>query len=99
MEPIAITSISPVKARPGDEITIEGTYLNLIKVATFKNNKEVTSFTTQSKTTLKMIVPEDAQTGTIVLMDGEVDDEVIPNEIESTMELEVIFSCCNKPVR
>ena len=91
LEPIAITSISPVKARPGDEITIEGTYLNLIKVATFKNNKEVTSFTTQSKTTLKMIVPEDAQTGTIVLMDGEVDDEVIPNEIESTMELEVIL--------
>src|SRR5688572_29890565 len=87
LEPIAITSISPVKVRPGDEITIEGTYLNLITVATFKNNKEVTSFTSQSKTTLKMIVPEDAQTGSIVLKD----DEEIPNEIESTMELEVIL--------
>jgi hypothetical protein len=85
LEPITITSITPAKARPGDEITIEGTYLNLIEMATFKNNKEVASFTSQSKTTLKMIVPDDAQTGSVILTDG----EVIPNAIESTMELEI----------
>jgi Surface glycan-binding protein B xyloglucan binding domain/IPT/TIG domain len=85
LEPITIASISPSQVRPGDEITISGTYLNLIKTAIFKESKVVNVFTAQSKTTLKMLVPADAQTGSVTLLDG----EVIPNQIQSPTTLKV----------
>ena len=52
LEPITITSISPSQVRPGDEVTISGTYLNLIKTAIFKESKEVTEFAVQSNTSI-----------------------------------------------
>jgi hypothetical protein len=84
-EPITIASISPGTARPGDVITIEGTYLNLVEQVVFSNLKAVTEFESQSQTSLQVRVPADAQTGIIILVDG----EEIPNEIESTTELNV----------
>src|SRR5699024_6293205 len=42
-EPITIASITPEKVRPGDKVTIKGTYLNLIKEVIFSNKKVVTA--------------------------------------------------------
>ena len=86
-EPIAITSFSPAKLRPGATLTIEGTYLNLVKAVVFSNKKAVadTAFVSQSKTKIEVPVPEDAQTGIIVVSNGEAD----PILVESLTALEV----------
>jgi hypothetical protein len=84
-EPITITSISPTTVRPGDIITIQGTYLNLVEEVVFSSSKSVTEFESQSQGTLQVRVPDNAQTGTIALLDG----EEIPNKINSQTQLEV----------
>jgi len=86
-EPIAIESITPMTARPGEVITIAGTYLNLIKEVTFTKNKIVTSFESQTKTQLQVRIPVDAQTGKIVLSNGEAE----PIEIESEESVVVVL--------
>lgn len=84
-EPIAITSFSPAKLRPGATVTIEGTYLNLIKEVIFSNKKSVTAFKSQSETKLEVVVPADAQTGVFVISNGLAD----PILIESATPLEI----------
>ncbi len=61
-----ISSITAV-ARPGENITIKGDYLNWVTGVTFNYGKVVTTFVNQSKDQLEVTVPEDAQTGTLVL--------------------------------
>lgn len=85
-EPITIASISPGSVRPGEEITIEGTYLNLVTEVIFEDKKSVTEFVSQSASSLTVVVPADAQTGIITLSDG----QDTPNLIESETELTVI---------
>lgn len=84
-EPIAITSFSPAKLRPGATVTIEGTYLNLIKEVIFSNKKSVTVFKSQTETKLEVVVPADAQSGLFVISNGMAD----PILIESATALEV----------
>lgn len=85
IEPITIESISPNPARPGEVITISGTYLNLITMVEFGGLQEVTSFESQSRTSLQVVVPDAAQTATLLLYD----DEEIPNVVKSEMELAI----------
>lgn len=86
-EPIALTSFSPAKARPGATITLEGTYLNLIEEVIFANKKTVPSsaFVSQTQTKIEVKVPDDAQTGLIVISNGLSD----PILVESATALEV----------
>jgi hypothetical protein len=86
-EPITISSISPATARPGETILLQGTYLNLVEEIIFSNNISVTEFENQSKTSISVVVPENAQTGSITLSDG----EEIPNLIESDIEFQVVL--------
>lgn len=82
-EPITILSITPGEVRPGEKITIKGTYLNLVVGITFHENKLVSDFESQSETEIEVIVPDNAQTGKIVLSD----DQEVPNLIESETDL------------
>ncbi len=86
-EPIAITSFSPATIRPGDVLTIEGTYLNLIKEVVFPNKKAVasTAFTSQTQTKIEVKVPEDAQSGVLVISNGAAE----PILVESATPLDV----------
>ena len=99
LEPITIASVSPASVRPGGTITITGTYLNLISSVTFAEGKEVTSFDAQSRTSLTVTVPADAQTGKLTLADG----EVIPNTLQTTealaINLPVITSITPNPAK
>jgi hypothetical protein len=84
-EPITIKTISPAKVRPDDILTIEGTYLNLVAEVLFTDNISVTEFVSQTQSTLKVKVPHGAQTGPIVLVDG----EDVPNKIKSENDVQV----------
>lgn len=99
LEPITIESMSPNPARPGDVVTIKGTYLNLISMVEFGGLQEVTEFESQSRTELQVTVPDAAQTAPLILFD----DEEIPNAVESeealTITLPVATSIAPNPVK
>ncbi|HET7898136.1 MAG TPA: IPT/TIG domain-containing protein, partial [Flavisolibacter sp.] len=62
----SVTSVTK-QARPGDNVTLNGTYLNWVNRITFNKNKVVTTFVSQSQSQLVVKVPEDAQTGPLLV--------------------------------
>ena len=68
------------EARPGSNITLNGEYLNWIERITFKDNKTVETFVSKTFNQLVVTVPEDAQTGPLVIFYGGTDSL----EIETT---------------
>lgn len=86
-EPISIENFTPATVLPGDELTIEGEYLNLIHEVIFADDVTVTEedFITHERNMIKLLVPEEAQTGQIILSDG----EELPNLIYSKEDLVV----------
>jgi hypothetical protein len=63
---ITVASITE-RARPGANITLTGSYLNWVKGITFARDKVVTTFVSQSFDKLVVTVPEDAQTGPLIV--------------------------------
>lgn len=59
-EPITITSFSPKEVKPGDELTITGTYLESIELVEFNGTAQLV--TSASRTEVKVIVPIWAKT-------------------------------------
>lgn len=84
-EPYEISSISPTETaiRAGDEVTIKGDYLNNIIKVIFQSSAvvESTSFISQSRKEIKLLVPKDAASGKIILEDDE------ENQLYSSQEL------------
>lgn len=74
-----IESFSSV-ARPGDDITITGTFLNWIDRVIFSKDVVVTDFVSQTATQLVVSVPEAAQTGIVVFHYGGTDSAYIESE-------------------
>ena len=91
-ETIVFDSFSPAEVMAGDELTIEGDYLNLIEEVIFTDNVIVKAenFTSQDRYTITVTVPDEAQTGEIILADGDSEDtENLANLIYSDDELVV----------
>lgn len=100
-EPVSIESFSPESVRPGDVLTIKGEYLNLMHQVIFAENvivsdeviaeKEATEATSKflkhTRNEIQVRVPEEAQSGKIILSDG----AEIPNRLYSEVELQVVL--------
>lgn len=100
-EPVSIESFSPESVRPGDVLTIKGDYLNLMSQVIFAENvivsdeviaeeeaTEATSkFLKHTRNEIQVRVPEEAQSGKIILSDG----AEIPNRLYSEVELQVVL--------
>jgi hypothetical protein len=73
-EPIILEEFAPAALYPGETLTVKGDYLNLIHEIVF-NNKVIVSedyFASHTRYEIKVVVPEEAQTGKFAL--GTVDE-------------------------
>ena len=88
-EPIFIDELSPLSVLPGDELTIKGDYLNLINEVIFADNVTVSAedFVAHDRKTICLTVPQEAQSGQVILSDG----AELPNLIYSEEELTVVL--------
>ncbi|WP_162051915.1 IPT/TIG domain-containing protein [Pontibacter pamirensis] len=62
-----ITSLSPSPVDPGQNLTINGTNLDLVESIEFQGGTEVTSFVSQSATRIVVQVPMNAKRGALTL--------------------------------
>lgn len=107
-EPISISSFTPKSAKAGATIKIEGDYLNIVEEIIFSDGVHVlrSDFKSQSRSTIEVILPIKAQTGSIILSDGAdilSEGEDIPAWVYSEEELMVtlpsIASISPNPVK
>ena len=86
----SVTAVTP-QARPGEDITITGNYLNWVDRVTFNNGKLVQTFVSRSMNQLVVKVPDDAQKGTLILHYGGTDSA----DIETADTLHVTLPLAN----
>lgn len=95
-EPISISSVSPLKVKPGETLTIEGDYLNLIKRVIFVDNVAVEAedfLPGQTRKKLQVVVPAEARTGKIILSNA----EEMPIELYAPNDVEVVLPSVTAP--
>jgi hypothetical protein len=93
-----ITSMT-TQARPGENVTINGDYLNWVRRVTFAKDKVLTTFVTQSKNQLVVTVPADAQTGPLVLFYAGTDSTNVQTTDTLKVTLPVATSFSPNPVK
>lgn len=71
---IEFDAFSPASVMPGEKLTITGEYLHLVGAVEFANAVFVSkdAFLSQSRNTIELVVPDEAQTGEIALVDIDV---------------------------
>jgi len=79
-----VTSITD-HARPGENITITGNYLNWVDRVTFSRDKVTQNFVSKSINQLVVTVPVDAETGPLILHFGGTDS----SDVQTTDTLKV----------
>ncbi len=98
-ETVTIESFEPSVVKPGDELTITGTYLELMHAVIFSDEVTVNEedFISHSRYEIKLIVPAEAQTGEIGVSDlamqedGTIEENGIANEVYSDSILTVVL--------
>ncbi len=95
--PVSITSIT-AQARPGDNITITGNYMNWISQVWFSKDLLVTQFVSKSLTQLVVKVPTEAKSGPVVMNTGGVKPLSITSDKDLIVTLPAITSFGPIPV-
>ncbi len=108
LEPVSIDEenpFTPARVKPGQEVTINGEYLNLMKEVCFSFVEGLDSanvyaategaFIEHSRKAIKVIVPDNAVSGPVGVSDAL---EEIPNLIWSEAGLEVILPAVQAPL-
>lgn len=91
-----ITTLSPSPVDPGQDLTINGTNLDLVKSIEFQGGTKVSSFVSKSPTRIVVKVPMNAKKGTLTLTT--IKDYVVETEAQVTIVLPVITSVTPEPV-
>jgi hypothetical protein len=87
------------QARPGENITITGTYLNWVDRVTFNRDKLVQTFVSKTMTQLVVKVPDDAQTGPLIVHYGGTDSADVQTLDTLKVALPVSTSFSPNPVK
>jgi hypothetical protein len=95
---VSVSAITP-QARPGGDVTITGEYLNWVNRVTFFNDKAVETFVSRSMNQLVVKVPEDAQTGTLVLHYSGTDSADVETTDTLKVTLPIATSLSPNPVK
>lgn len=108
LEPISFdveNTFTPARVKPGQEVTINGEYLNLMKEVCFSFVEGLDSanvyaaeegaFIEHTRKAIKVIVPDNAVSGPVGVSDALAE---IPNLIWSELELEVVLPSVAKAI-
>ena len=94
LEPISIESMQPNPVKPGQEVVINGEYLNLINEVCFafiedgdSVNVYADAFLEHDRKHIKVVVPAEALSGCIYVSDA----KAMPNMIKSEEELQIVL--------
>jgi len=109
-ETIKITAITPLVAKGGDVVKIEGDYLDKIETVVFETNKIVlkADFKSQAREAIEVAVPLDAQTGkvgigyldpTLPVQEGVTNYALLFSEDELTITLPAITMISPNPIK
>src|SRR5436190_463835 len=93
-----VTSLT-VQARPGENVTINGTYLNWVTSVTFAKNKKVTTFVSKAFGQLVVKIPDDAETGPLILRYLGTDSADLQTTDSLHVTLPVAVSFAPNPVK
>ena len=95
---VTISTMTP-QARPGENITLAGNYLNWVKSITFAKNKVVSNFVSQSINQLVVTVPADAQTGPLVITYAGTDSADFQTADTLKVTLPLVTALAPNPVK
>jgi len=87
------------QARPGENITITGKFLNWVNRITFANDKVVETFVSKSQNQIVVTVPADAQTGPLIISYGGTDSTNIQTADTLKITLPVATGLSPDPVK
>lgn len=81
-EPIVFEKFSPASVMPGETLSIEGDYLNLVHMVEFNDGVQIPEkdFVSHSRYKIEVVVPEEARTGKIGLLDTDLSTVVDPSQ-------------------
>lgn len=94
-----VSAIAPPQARPGENITITGNFLNWVSKITFAKDKSVTTFVSKSLNQLVVRVPDDAQSGPLVLHYQGTDSSFVQTTDTLKVSLPTITGMSPNPVK
>ena len=93
-----VTSIT-AQARPGTNVTITGNYLNWVDRVIFSRDKVVQTFVSKTMTQLVLKVPDDAETGPLILHYTGTDSNYVQTADTLKVTLPLTTSMSPNPVK